>query len=675
MGLRAPGSSASSSPEKIEELRRQLAHASASRERSTRRANAIMADAIAAGVEAAPSGYSQLAARRQGSASSYAGTYDGRVATWSSERGGTPRRSEPGTPPITFARSFPYERMDPGAPASSPPTPSPSVRGGALPKRSPKPKGRKPAPRVGPAAAAGAARKPRRSAAPSPSPSVASSASVATTASVASDVFRKERQNFTGAYGLAPQSVDRADERLRAQISRAGQEQAERESSAEAGRTLLASSLKGFGEAAREVEDAHVSVGGSMEFGRSTGVVTLRHPSGGSATILSDTAQVISWRDADGGERFFRSEVSRMQPGSEVRGGVGLQVSRDLTDGPNTDRLFRTWQAAVPDCDWRLLAADLPIGAVDPSATLAGRFLDGSDAEVELVITLRAGALDMDVSCAEELAASFVSHVATASGQEVELAPTFAELDTDDADDLLRFCAGDDSLDVYYSGVARGVGYGMDCAGRGFVVETSSSEAGLLLWNPGAENAEHVSELGVYGEQLFVGLAVVANSEESSATADWRSSLRLSLASARLSLTRVLLVESALVLGPAALADAAPVLARLAHAFALVLLDLDAGLADTARRSRELGWRPDAVLAADLLPAEPADAYEAAARLFEGEGGVMLVSASGERCCAAMAAGLSCAVLGADAGSDDVPADLVAATFTELLSKFGPSVK
>ena len=62
--------------------------------------------------------------------------------------------------------------------------------------------------------------------------------------------------------------------------------------------------------------------------------VNLAHPSGSSAEIYLNGAQVTSWIPAKGGERLYLSENSVFSPGKPIRGGIPVVFPQFADSGP-----------------------------------------------------------------------------------------------------------------------------------------------------------------------------------------------------------------------------------------------------------------------------------------------------------------------------------------------------
>ncbi len=73
--------------------------------------------------------------------------------------------------------------------------------------------------------------------------------------------------------------------------------------------------------------------GGSDRSGNSENTLTLINPSGASARIAYHGAQVISWADVSGRERFYLSSRAQFGPGQSIRGGIPV-IFPQFATGP-----------------------------------------------------------------------------------------------------------------------------------------------------------------------------------------------------------------------------------------------------------------------------------------------------------------------------------------------------
>ncbi|MEO6865272.1 MAG: D-hexose-6-phosphate mutarotase [Gemmatimonadaceae bacterium] len=73
--------------------------------------------------------------------------------------------------------------------------------------------------------------------------------------------------------------------------------------------------------------------GGSDRSGNSEDALTLINPSGASARIAYHGAQVISWVDVSGRERFYLSSRAQFGPGQSIRGGIPV-IFPQFATGP-----------------------------------------------------------------------------------------------------------------------------------------------------------------------------------------------------------------------------------------------------------------------------------------------------------------------------------------------------
>ena len=261
---------------------------------------------------------------------------------------------------------------------------------------------------------------------------------------------------------------------------------------------------------------------------RRPGAVTLRHESGARAEVRLHGAHVTSWCTDDGVERLFLSSASRFEPGVAIRGGMPVIFPQFADRGP----LPRHGFARV--LPWRLAAGgDGPDCALVLEASPATRALWPFAFRAELAVALVARGLKVEllVEAAEALEFTTALH-SYLRVEDVERAAVYG----------LRGCVFQSGVEgvregheeraaVRVSGEVDRVYFDVpgplvldDEAGGSRLEVSAGGFPDVVLWNPGAEKARALADLGRGEERvmLCIEAAAVGRTVRLAAGESWR---------------------------------------------------------------------------------------------------------------------------------------------------------
>lgn len=246
----------------------------------------------------------------------------------------------------------------------------------------------------------------------------------------------------------------------------------------------------------------------------------LRDGSGASATVSLHGAHLLSWCAPDGRERLYLSNATRSGPGQAVRGGVPVIFPQFSQRGPDASLprhgfvRTRAWQA-VPVASGQGATASLVLR--DDDAT---RAIWPQAFELTLNVQLHGAELAIELGCVNNGTTSFAFSAALHSYfavdridsarleglQGTRFLDTTCDRETvDDAPaiafdgheiDRIHWGVGDRALTLRTpSGVLRIEAEGFDDA---------------VVWNPGAQKAAALKDLGRGDEACFVCVEAAA---------------------------------------------------------------------------------------------------------------------------------------------------------------------
>lgn len=256
--------------------------------------------------------------------------------------------------------------------------------------------------------------------------------------------------------------------------------------------------------------------------------VRLQGPSGDTVTVLLRGAQVISWVDAQGIERLYRSPTSPPSGPQAVRGGVPVIFPQFAARGP----LMRHGWARMRE--WTLLPADAQVPEAGLSLQLHNAVGDDPQWPHACVCTLTVGLLPQGLNMALAVentgSTSFTFHAALHS--------YFAVPDVTQASVRGVLPGGAilslrEPIDHLFDAVAGPVELHSPA---GLLRLERSGFDDVVVWNPGPDAVLADLPVGAYRDFVCVEPAAVAQPVWLDAHARWEGVMRVSYNRAHTSL-------------------------------------------------------------------------------------------------------------------------------------------